>query len=337
MKSAFVLPAFAALALATAPALANDSEAEIGIGGITLKPSDAIVMESEDLFVSEQIVRVKYRFSNPTSRTIETTVAFPMPPQPRAFVDRWYDMESKQDWSEFGFNTKVDGQPVRLKMIERAMVDGRDVTERIAQLGWPLYWVDEDETSDLFEDMDEASRARFVEEGLAKEDEMFGGRTVPAWDSVTFFVREQSFPAGSTVVVEHEYAPMNGGSVGGTLHKSVRGTDPDIMRDYKQRYCTDEHFLAGFDRRLEQMDQPGIFAIYTETWLSYVLSSGANWKGPIGDFRLVVDKGSTEYLVSFCMDGVRKIAPTQFEVRKTNFEPNRDLDILIVKFHEMEE
>ena len=30
MKSAFVLPAFAALALATAPALANDSEAEIG-------------------------------------------------------------------------------------------------------------------------------------------------------------------------------------------------------------------------------------------------------------------------------------------------------------------
>ena len=70
----------------------------------------------------------------------------------------------------------------------------------------------------------------------------------------------------------------------------------------------------------------------TETWLGYVLSSGAYWKGPIGDFRLVVDKGSTDNLVSFCMDGVKKISPTRFEVRKANFEPQRDLKILIANF-----
>jgi hypothetical protein len=32
------------------------------------------------------------------------------------------------------------------------------------------------------------------------------------------------------------------------------------------------------------------------------------------------------------MDGVKKIGPTLFEVRKTNFEPKKDLEILIVKF-----
>jgi hypothetical protein len=32
------------------------------------------------------------------------------------------------------------------------------------------------------------------------------------------------------------------------------------------------------------------------------------------------------------MTGVRKIAPTLFEVRKTNFEPRSDLHVLIVKF-----
>jgi len=292
--------ALAALALSALPAaaLANDSEAEIGIGGITLKPSGAVVMASEDLFVSEGIVRVKYRFANPTGRTIDTTVAFPMPPQPRAFADRWYDMENRQDWSDFGFSTKVDGKPVRLEMIERAMIGDRDVTDRVRALGWPIYWVDERGSSELFENMAEAERERFVAEGLAKADEMFGGRIVPAWDSVTFFVREQSFPAHSSVTVEHEYAPMNGGSIGGTLEKNIRKSDPDLLKAYTDRYCTDDHFIAGFDRRMAAIARPGTFAIYTETWLSYVLSSGANWNGPIGDFRLVVDKGSPDNLVS---------------------------------------
>ena len=71
---------------------------------------------------------------------------------------------------------------------------------------------------------------------------------------------------------------------------------------------------------------------YSETWLGYVLSSGANWKGPIKDFRLVVDKGAPDKLISFCMSGVKKISPTQFEVKKKNFEPKNDLNILIVNW-----
>jgi ABC-type nitrate/sulfonate/bicarbonate transport system substrate-binding protein len=55
-----------ALALAS-PARANDSEAQIGLDGIVvLKQSRAIVMESEDLFISEGLVRVAYRMRNPT-------------------------------------------------------------------------------------------------------------------------------------------------------------------------------------------------------------------------------------------------------------------------------
>jgi hypothetical protein len=73
-------------------------------------------------------------------------------------------------------------------------------------------------------------------------------------------------------------------------------------------------------------------APYSEVWLSYILKSGANWKGPIHQFRLVIDKGSADSLVSLCMPGLRKISPTQFEVRKTDFNPVRDLDIMIVEF-----
>ena len=43
------------------PALANDSEAEIGVGGIVLKQGTPIIMASEDLFLSEDKVRVTTR------------------------------------------------------------------------------------------------------------------------------------------------------------------------------------------------------------------------------------------------------------------------------------
>jgi hypothetical protein len=72
------------------------------------------------------------------------------------------------------------------------------------------------------------------------------------------------------------------------------------------------------------------YAPFTEERLSYTLRTGANWAGPAGDFHLIVDKGKPEKLVSFRCDGVKKIGPTQFEIRKANFTPTHDLDILLL-------
>ena len=67
-----------------------------------------------------------------------------------------------------------------------------------------------------------------------------------------------------------------------------------------------------------------------EQRLRYILTTGGNWRAPIGRFRMVVDKGRADAIISFCADGVRRISPTQFEVRHTNWRPDRDLNILIV-------
>jgi hypothetical protein len=48
----------------------------------------------------------------------------------------------------------------------------------------------------------------------------------------------------------------------------------------------------------------------------------------------VVDKGKPQNLVSFCAESVKKISPTQFEMKKTNFEPKDDLNILIVEWYQ---
>ena len=94
-------------------------------------------------------------------------------------------------------------------------------------------------------------------------------------------------------------------------------------------YCADAAFLAGLDR-MGKAASPE-YPILPEQRVSYILTTGANWRAPIGDFRLVVDKGEAENLVSFCGSGVRKISPTRFEMRRADWRPDKDLHVLIVR------
>ena len=55
------------------------------------------------------------------------------------------------------------------------------------------------------------------------------------------------------------------------------------------RYCIDGAFLGALERMRTQTETG--LATITDTWLSYILTTGANWRSPIRDFRLVVDKG----------------------------------------------
>lgn len=51
---------------------------------------------------------------------------------------------------------------------------------------------------------------------------------------------------------------------------------------------------------------------------------------------MVIDKGSTDNLVSFCGTDVRRISPTQFEVRYQNYTPDRDMHVLFLNGFPME-
>ena len=96
----------------------------------------------------------------------------------------------------------------------------------------------------------------------------------------------------------------------------------------RRRFCIDDAFLAAVKTTPHRPDVE--FAPYTEQRIDYVLTTGANWKAPIGDFHMTIDKGSTANLVSFCGNGVAKISPTQFEVHYTNFTPTKDVAILLL-------
>jgi hypothetical protein len=62
------------------------------------------------------------------------------------------------------------------------------------------------------------------------------------------------------------------------------------------------------------------------------LNTGANWAKPIANFKLTVERDPNE-LVSFCWKGkskVKKIGPTTFEIKESNFVPTHDFDVAFI-------
>jgi hypothetical protein len=109
------------------------------------------------------------------------------------------------------------------------------------------------------------------------------------------------------------------------------GRDSKEGRQMVRDYCLDPDFLSRVDRLWKAAKAPSSTTMLAEERINYVLTTGANWRSPIGRFRLVVDKGTPGSLVSFCGSGIRKLSPTQFEMVRTQWRPDRDLRVLIFK------
>jgi hypothetical protein len=66
-----------------------------------------------------------------------------------------------------------------------------------------------------------------------------------------------------------------------------------------------------------------------ERRVAFDLGAGAG-PAPTKSFRLRVDKGKPERLVTFCFDNLRRISPTVFEMEAKDFQPRGVLKILLI-------
>ncbi len=328
----FVLWLVISAALA-APALANDSSAELGTGGLVLVKSADIEMRSEDLSISEREIVARYRFFNHAASDETVTVAFPLPDIAWEGPDTNISIPDPNSANFLDFETRVDGAKVEMRREEKAIAHGKDISAELTALGVPLAPQTE-ATWKKLDALPKASWDALVKADVAVPDDYDVGKGMehhlaPRWTLKTTYYWRQTFPAGREVAVEHRYKPSVGETVGTALQ--LQPLDPATLSRYRTRYCVDDAFMAAVQQAGGKRDQNGAPAVNLfERRIAYVLTTGANWAGGIGDFHLVVDKGAPDRLVSFCEDGVKKISPTQFEVRFTNFTPKRDLDILIL-------
>jgi hypothetical protein len=149
--SALVISAVVLIAAGTVSA--NDSTAALGAGGIELTKNEHIRILEEVLEISPNNIRVRYRFLNESDQDIHTKVAFPLP---------LYDGIANANVSIANpdnifasFKISVDNKPVATQHERKALLDGKDITDKLRKLGLSdqeiFFDVSEDKKADLWE------------------------------------------------------------------------------------------------------------------------------------------------------------------------------------------
>lgn len=309
---------------------ANDTMAELKTGGLDYVQTPDVEMASENLFISRDEIRVDYVFRNTSDEPVTGLVAFPMPDiegSPEGNVA----MGDPQADNFLGFSATQDGKPVAVQLQQRAIANSLDVTADLVSQGIPLLPF-ADTTSDKLGRLPPDVVQDFKERGLLFVDRWDDGsgmkdHATPLWTLKSAYWWKTTFPPGRDINVSHRYRPSVGGTVAVTFLEDGKPAGDQFSR-YKVRYCLDDSFV----RATRKLAKPGSDGIgYTEAWISYILTTGANWGGPIKSFTLTVDKGDERNLVSFCGTNVKKTGPTTFTMTAKDFYPEKDLDILILQ------
>lgn len=316
-------------------AIANDSTAQIGAGGLVLARTNAIAMESEVLRVSVEQISVDYVFRNRTDRDITSIVAFPLPDLTmNEDGDVAIPLEDKGA-NFVGFKTEVDGKPVTMRVEQRAMAAGLDQTAALKERGIPLENFAPGVVNRLTA-LDANTQEAFARLGLIRFERYDIGQGMqrysrPNWTLKTTFYWEQTFPAGKAVRVTHRYQPAAGAFAGTNVGTDY--FDAELRQIYERDYCVTDKFLADVKAATKKGDGGGNVYLL-EHWVDYILKTGGNWAGgEIGEFRLIVDTGKSGGFVSLCHADLKPTGKGKFEWVKKDFWPEHDLKFLFVLKH----
>ena len=191
----------------TCAARANDSAAELSIGGLQFVRTNDIAMESEDLRISLDRVTVRYQFANTSGKPVTLTVAFPLPDIDLSDADN-VALPSTDPVNFVDFETKIDGVPAEFRIDQRAMVGDKDVSAQLNQFKLPLLPIGSREIR--VADLPEATRTKLADQGLlmpVRTDDKGRQQYAVAWVAKTSALRQQTFPPERGVIVEHQYRP----------------------------------------------------------------------------------------------------------------------------------
>ncbi len=321
--------AFAALAaiLHFTAAVANDSTASLDTGGLNLTYNPDISMESEDLFLSRDEVRVVYRFHNRSDHDVATLVAFPLPVMIIGEEGN-YDVQGRDPVNVMDFEVTVDGKKVDPSVEIKATRFGVDVTDVLKRYDIPPTMIASGEGSgnalnDRLDDLPQEARAELERYGVIDWNTTSGAEDKPLanthWDTHIAYYWFQTFPAGRTIEVTHRYKPVP---------RSFFFSKEDLAApETRKLYCLDQAFTSAAQNALKQSPQD----ILAGTELKYVLVTAGNWLGPIQKFRLTLQKPSEKALVSLCATGIKRTGPTTFTLSAEDYAPESDLNILFVE------
>ena len=327
-KFCWIPIALAGAVICPTAAFPNDSAAELSIGGLRFTRTNEITIDSEELRISIDRVDVRYQFTNTSGKPVTLTVAFPLPDIDLAEAEN-ISIPSNDPVNFVDFETKIDGVPAKFSINQRALVGDKDVSSILGRLKLPLLPLGSREVR--VQDLPAATRDQLLSDGLLLPAGMSdNGRPNYSfgWIVKTSAVRQQTFPFDHSVSVEHRYRPSVGSSPDTILRKPLRQNKAlaaEIGR-YRNEFCVSDSFLAAVDKLAGNSNKPTI----QERRIGYILSTGANWGGPIKNFKLIIDPGAADRLVSVCTGSLKAASPNGLEFTATDFKPTGDIKVLFV-------
>jgi hypothetical protein len=150
----------------------------------------------------------------------------------------------------------------------------------------------------------------------------------PNWTVEIKYHWTQKFPANSSVTIKHSYTPYYGGEY-------------QIFQEYENEVTGDIGVAKSscLDPKIEKAIKKKIMAKVKEThqlislnydWVSYILTTANNWKKPIKDSHLIIEKPENA-ITSLCFDHkLIKTSPTRVEARIKSFIPKKDLKVYFI-------
>jgi Domain of unknown function (DUF4424) len=223
----------------------------------------------------------------------------------------------------------IDGKPVTPTLQRQAWFKGQDITDELLAKNLKLSFFEPGFYDALWALPKPERQALHARELVFFEEDYHN--LYAQWLLRTAFHWQQVFPAGKTVIVEHSYKPVVGQFF--VSKWSLPGAEQEAGEaDELAAYCLDEGTTRAIRKRIKARsttaEEEGLLIARA---VDYILTTANNWRGPIGKFRLTLDKEDTKRLLSVCLDGLEKTAPTTFTAEFENYVPASDLHVLILE------
>lgn len=304
----------AILAPAPAAAQADPPIPAIAIGDLIAPRRQPIAIVGQDVTVRPERVEIRYRFANPTGAAIDTPIILPIPdigPQimatnaggPRADSGNFIDLA-----------VTVDGAPVEVTVVQRAIVGGRDVTDTLRREQVPISFFARGLIPTLT-GRSLTTRRTLAAAGIASFGEL-GGYEI-RWSMRSWFTWTQSFAPRRAIDVTLRYRPLAGDFAADARELALPAAE--------QTRCLDAPARAAFEtgRTRPELHARGIR-------IGLALGGATNWAGAPAIFGFTVDAGDPALVAAACMDGLNRSGPGRLDARIENFAPDRPIVALFL-------
>ncbi len=308
-----------------------ESATELPLSGLVLgKSAEAIAIDSETISIGPEWVSISYRLSNQTAAPANLALSVPLPELDFSDPDVTWAIPGSDPINFVDLSAKIESKPAPLVFSQVARLNGRDVSTALRQNNLALIPIGtfDNQLSALTPDL----KARLAQSGLLAQvgnDVQGNPLFFPTWTVQTNATKTVTFAPNQSVLLELRYRASVGTSPDTFLRRPLR-TEAGLVNQveqYRASYCIDDAFYNGLDKLAAAVESNT--AKLRERRIYYRLTAGLSNR-PIKDFRLVVDKGRPDWIVSFCVDNLKRISATTFEMRATDFVPNQDLRILMI-------